>query len=141
MVTTKGRYALGMLLQLAQQPADRFVSLKTIAERQQVSMKYLEMIVSLLNKGGLVESTRGKDGGYRLARKAEEITVAQVLRATEGSMAPVSCISCGESSCEHADTCLTLPMWQRLDQLTDRYLSGVTLSDLLNGKVDGSISY
>lgn len=136
MVTTKGRYALGILLDLATQPAEAFVSLKTVAQRQQVSMKYLEMIVSLLNKGGLVESSRGKDGGYRLRRPAAEITVAQVLRATEGSMSPVACISCGETACEHADNCLTLPMWQRLDKLTDDYLSGVTIADLLDGKVD-----
>ncbi len=140
MISTKGKYALQTMIDLAQQAeADGeavCVSLKAIAERQEISMKYLEAIVSLLNKGGLVRSTRGKDGGYRLAKPASEITVAEVMAMTEGSLAPVSCLdTCADGTCAHANSCLTLPMWQRLDRIIDTYLSGVTIDDLIHGRV------
>ena len=133
-VTSKGRYALRVMLDLAQHPEDGFISLKTVAERQDISMKYLEMIVGHLKKAELVESTRGKEGGYRLSRPASDITVAEVLHSTEGSMAAVSCLDAGENRCERAAQCLTLPMWKKLDAVMDNYLSGVSVQDLLDGK-------
>ncbi len=130
-VTSKGRYALRVMIDLAQHPDEGFVSLKTVAERQGISMKYLEMIVSSLKKAELVESTRGKEGGYRLSRPAAEITVADVLQSAEGSLAAVSCL---ESGCDRAEQCLTLPLWKHLDTIMDDFLSGVTLQDVLDGK-------
>ena len=144
MISIKGKYALQTLLDLAQQEkrssevstCGDYVSLKVIAERQNISMKYLEAIVAVLNKGGLLKSTRGKDGGYRLARPASEITVAEVMALTEGSLAPVSCLdTCGEGQCAHADGCLTQPMWQKLDSIIDAYLSGITIEDILCGRI------
>lgn len=134
MVSTKGRYALRIMLDLAAQPPETFISLKSIAERQEISMKYLEMIVSLLCKNGLLQSSRGKTGGYRLTHPADSITVSAVLAATEGSMAPVACLDC-KDPCKRAALCLTLPMWQHLDRITTDYLSGITVQDLLDGKV------
>ncbi len=130
MVSTKGRYALRVMLDLALHSDEAFVSLKAICARQGVSFKYLETIVSLLHKGKLVESSRGKEGGYRLARPAEQITVSEVLRLTEGSIAPVACLSDGGNGCDRAENCLTLPMWKQLNQLIETYLSGVTLASL-----------
>lgn len=132
MISTKGRYALRVLLDLAQQPEGEYISLKSISQRQAVSMKYLESIVSMLNKAGMVDSLRGKNGGYRLSRKPEEYTVGSVLKLTEGSLAPVACLAC-ETACKRTDTCMTRPMWQELDELIDRYLEGKTLADLLKG--------
>ena len=139
MISTKGRYALQTMLDLAQQAKaepDIFVSLKAIAERQNISLKYLESIVAMLNKGGLVHSSRGKDGGYQLAKPAKEISVSAVMALTEGSLAPVSCLdTCADGTCAHADSCLTLPMWQHLDRIIDDYLSGVTIEDLIERNV------
>lgn len=138
-ISTKGRYALRVMLDLAEHKEDGYISLKDIAERQEVSMKYLEMIVAMLNRAGFVSSQRGKSGGYRLTRKPEEYTIGSILKMTEGSLAPVSCLDQGGESCSRAGTCITLPMWKKLDQLIDDYLEGITLSELLEEK-DGSFS-
>ena len=130
-ISTKGRYALRMMLDLAQHGHEGFVSLKHVSERQEVSLKYLEAITASLNRAGLVRSQRGKEGGYRLSRPAAEITVADVLQSAEGSLAAVSCL---ESGCDRAEHCLTLPLWKHLDTIMDDYLSGVTLQDVLDGK-------
>jgi Rrf2 family protein len=132
-VTSKGRYALRVMLDLAQHPDDGFVSLKTIAERQSISMKYLESIVCSLKKAGLVESSRGKEGGYSLSRAPEDYPVGEILRSTEDKLAPVACITAEGVACEQASACLTLPMWRELDELTNRYLDTVSLRDLLTG--------
>lgn len=132
MISTRGRYALRVLIDLAQHPDQSCVPLKAIAERQGVSLKYLESIVALLTKGGLLVSTRGKEGGYRLARPASQVFVGEAIRLTEGSLSPVSCLSCGDP-CDRAEVCLTLPMWRKLDQLIDGYLSGVSIQMLLDG--------
>ena len=132
MISTKGRYALRVMLDLAQNQEERFVSLKEISKRQDISMKYLEMIVSILNKGHLIQSQRGKDGGYRLSKRAEQYTVASILKLTEGTLAPVACIDCMKPQCGRADKCLTLPMWKQLDRLIHEYLEGITLQDLLS---------
>ena len=133
-ITTKGRYALRVMLDLAQHADAGFVSLKVTAERQNVSLKYLEMIISHLKKAGLVESTRGKEGGYRLTRAPDQYTVLEILSSIEDNLAPVSCIQAGEIRCDHAEACRTIPMWKELDEITNRYLSSVTLEDLLTGQ-------
>ena len=132
-VTTRGRYALRIMLDLAQHPDDGFISLKTIAERQAISMKYLESIVCSLKKAGLVESSRGKEGGYALSRPPEDYPVGEILRSSEDKLAPVSCITAEGVACAQAAGCLTLPMWRELDKLTNRYLDTVSLHDLLSG--------
>lgn len=136
MVSTKGRYALRVMLDLAMQEQERYISLNDIAGRQRISMKYLEAIVALLNKAGLLQSRRGKDGGYRLARKPGEYPVSEILKLTEGTLAPVACMEEDGCSfeCELRANCLTRPMWQKLDGIIDSYLSGVTIQDLMEGK-------
>ena len=133
-ITSKGRYALRVMLDLAQHPDDGFVSLKTVAERQGISMKYLEAIVGNLKKAELLESTRGKEGGYRLSRDPADYTVEEILHAIEDNLAPVSCIKDGSIQCDRADACQTLPMWKELDEITNAYLNTVTLEDLLTGE-------
>ena len=133
-ITSKGRYALRVMIDLAQHPEEGFVSLKTVAERQNISMKYLEMIVSGLKRGELLESSRGKEGGYRLCRRPEGYSVGEILRCLEDNLAPVSCIRDGEIQCDKAAACITLPMWKELDEITNRYLKTVTLEDLLTGE-------
>ena len=132
-ITSKGRYALRVMLDLAQHPEDGFVSLKTVAERQEISMKYLEAIVGSLKKAELLESTRGKEGGYRLSREPADYTVEEILRSIEDNLAPVSCIRDGSVSCDKAAACLTVPMWMELDEITNKYLESITLADLLSG--------
>ena len=133
-VTSKGRYALRVMLDLAQHPDEGYISLKTVAERQDISMKYLEAIVGALKKAGLVDSSRGKEGGYSLLRPPEEYSVGEILRSTEDKLAPVSCITAEGVSCAQASACLTLPMWRELDELTNAYLDTVSLRDLLTGE-------
>ena len=133
-ITTKGRYALRVMLDLAQHADEGVVSLKVTADRQNVSLKYLEMIISHLKKAGLVESTRGKEGGYRLTRPADRYTVLEILESIEDNLAPVACIQAGEIRCDHAEACLTIPMWMELDEITNRYLASVSLQDLLTGR-------
>ena len=133
-VTSKGRYALRVMLDLAQHPEDGFISLKTVAERQDISMKYLEMIVSGLKKAELVDSSRGKEGGYRLNRSPSEYSVGEILRSLEDNLAPVACIKDGNIHCEQASACMTVPMWKELDDITNAYLGSITLEDLLTGE-------
>ena len=133
-ITSKGRYALRVMLDLAQHPEDGFISLKTVADRQQISMKYLEAIVGSLKKAELLESTRGKEGGYQLVKAPADYTVGEILRAIEDNLAPVSCIKDGSVQCDKAAACLTVPMWKELDDLTNSYLAAVTLQDLLTGE-------
>ncbi len=133
-VTSKGRYALRVMLDLAQHPEDGYVSLKTVADRQGISMKYLEMIVGGLKKAELVDSTRGKEGGYKLKRSPADYNVGEILRSLEDNLAPVACIKDGSVHCEQASACMTIPMWKELDDITNAYLDGVTLEDLLTGE-------
>ena len=133
-ITSKGRYALRVMLDLAQHPDEGFISLKTIAERHDISMKYLEAIVGSLKKAGLVESSRGKEGGYALSRPPQDYPIGEILRCMEDKIAPVSCITAGGVSCAQASGCLTLPMWRELDELTNAYLDSVTLRDLITGE-------
>ena len=133
-ITTKGRYALRVMLDLAQHPDEGFVSLKTVSDRNGISMKYLEMIVSSLKKAELVESSRGKEGGYRLSRSPAEYSVGEILRCLEDNLAPVACIKDGNIHCEQASACMTVPMWKELDDITNAYLGSITLEDLLTGE-------
>ena len=136
MVSTKGRYALRVMIDLAEHQKEGFISLRDVAERQEISMKYMEAIVAVLNRAGLLESRRGKPGGYRLSRDPSEITAGEVLRLTEGSLAPVACMEKGGcSECARASCCQTLPMWQQLDALIEAYLSKISIMDLAEGKV------
>ena len=123
------------MLDLAAHMEDGYISLKTIADRQGISMKYLEAIVGNLKRADLLDSTRGKEGGYKLHRNADEYRVGEILRCMEGNLAPVSCInSDGTINCDKAAGCLTAPMWVELDELTSRYLNTITLEDLLSGE-------
>ncbi|MBQ0005192.1 MAG: Rrf2 family transcriptional regulator [Clostridiales bacterium] len=133
MVSTKGRYALIVMIDLAKNQGDSYVSLADIAERQNLSMKYLENVVSILNKGNMLQSLRGKKGGYRLARPVADYKMSELLSLTEGSLAPVECIKNNDISCEKAASCMTLPLWVGLDRAIEEYLSKVTLEDVING--------
>ena len=131
-VSTKGRYALRMLLDLAEHKDEGFIALKEIAERQSISKQYLEQIVSLLNTSNILRANRGKQGGYMLAKLPSQITVGQVLRITEGSLAPVACMDDEVNFCERADFCKTLPMWKGLNKVIADYLNGVNLQSILD---------
>lgn len=133
-ISTKGRYALRMLVDLAQNQGDGFVSLKDIAQRQDISKKYLEQIVSMLNKPDILNTNRGYQGGYRLAKKPEEYTVGDILRITEGGIAPVACLDSKYVQCDRADSCITLPIWQGLNKVICDYLDGVTLQDIIDNE-------
>ena len=131
-VSTKGRYALRLMLDLVEHQGDGYVSLKDIAQRQEISKKYLEQIVPTLSCAGFLLTNRGYQGGYRLARRPNEYTVRDILCLTEGSLAPVACLDAGEAPCPRSVGCPTLPLWQGLDRVIREYLAGVTLQDLLD---------
>ena len=133
-ISTKGRYALRMLLDLATHQADGYVSLKDISERQALSKKYLEQIVPALNRAKLLETNRGFQGGYRLSMPADAYTVGEILRITEGGLAPVSCLKNKHDDCPRRADCPTLPVWQGLQNAIESYLDSVTLQDLLDQK-------
>lgn len=135
MISTKGRYALRIMLDLAQNREDGYISLSKISQRQGISVKYLEAIISVLNKAGMVESQRGKEGGYRLTKGPEEYSVGAIVKLTEGSIAPVACLENDHAPCEHRLDCLTLPLWVKLEGVVDNYLESVSLIDLLERKI------
>ncbi len=133
-ISTRGRYALRMLADIAENQGDGYVSLKDISERQSISKKYLEQIVPALNSAGIIVAGRGFMGGYRLSKEPIAISVADVLRATEGSLAPVSCLEGDTNTCERARGCDTLFVWQGLMEVIENYLERVTLRDILSRK-------
>lgn len=133
MVSTKGRYALTVMVDLAKNEGDGYVSLADIAEREKLSMKYLESIISILNKGGMLQSLRGKNGGYKLARDPGDYNISEILLLTEGTLAPVNCIMQDGVQCDKAATCSTLPLWAGLDKVIEDYLSDITLEDVIKG--------
>lgn len=137
MISTRGRYALRVMIDLAERYENGYVSLGEIAKRQELSGKYLESIIATFTKAGLVEGVRGKGGGYRLVKKTSEYTAGEILRLAEGPLAPVACLSEPERPCHRAADCRTLPLWQGLDKLVSEYLDSVTLEDLINGMVSG----
>ena len=129
-VSTRGRYALRLMLDLAMNNTGEPVRLKDVAKRQEISEKYLEQIISILNKAGFVKSVRGPAGGYSLKRKPEEYTVGMILRLTEGSLAPVSCLTPNATPCSRMANCRTYEMWKGLDDLISNYFGNITLADL-----------
>ena len=131
MISTRGRYALRVMIDLAEHIDEGYIPLQTIAKRQGISEKYLESILAVLSKAGLLDAVRGKGGGYRLTRKPEEYPLGEILRLTEGSLAPVACLEEGAHPCDRAAQCRTLPVWNRLGQIMGDYLDSVTLRDLL----------
>ena len=130
-VSTKGRYALRVMIDLAEQHTQDRTPLKEIAERQEISQKYIETIMTLLSKNGFVEAVHGKGGGYKLNKKPEEYRVGDILRLTEGSLSPVACLEKGAAECPRKSECRTLPLWTKLDDLVENYLDSVTLADLM----------
>ncbi len=130
-ISTKGRYALRMLLDLAEHQGDGYIALKDIAQRQEISKKYLEQIVPILNRAEILKTNRGFQGGYRLAKSPEKLTAGDILRATEGNLAPVACLDGDEIDCPRSEHCPTLPLWQGLSKVINEYLDSVTLQDLI----------
>ena len=130
MISTKGRYALRVMTDLAEHANGTFIPLKEVAARQEISQKYLESIMVSLSKGGMVEGVHGKGGGYRLTRAPEDYRVGDILRLTEGTLAPVACLEKGAAPCHRAPECRTLPMWQKLDAMINSYFDGITIADL-----------
>ena len=130
LISTRGRYALRVMVDLAERQAEQFVPLKEIAQNQEISEKYLESILKTLVQAGMLEGLRGKGGGYRLTRPPERYTVGEILRLTEGSLAPVACLEPNPSPCARMSRCRTLPMWKKLDELIQNFFSGITLADL-----------
>ena len=131
MISTKGRYALRVMIDLAEHNSDSYIPLRDIAGRQEISEKYLESIVSVFSKAGFLDGLRGKGGGYRLTRDPAQYTVGSMLRLVEGSLAPVACLDHKPNQCARAAECRTLPVWEKLDSLISGYLDSVTLADLL----------
>ena len=136
-ISTKGRYALRMMVDLAEHQNGEYIPLRETAERQDISQKYLESIMTALSKAGLVDGAHGKGGGYKLSRAPEEYKVGEILRLTEGSLAPVACLENGAGPCSRAAQCRTLPMWTELDRLISGYLDGVTVADLMKAREGG----
>ena len=133
-ISTKGRYALRMLLDLAEHTGDGYVALKDIAERQNISKKYLEQIVPMLNKSDILQTNRGFQGGYRLAKSPDKYTVGDILRITEGSIAPVACLEQDPVLCSRSEECAMLPVWQGLYRVINDYLDNITLQDILDNQ-------
>ncbi|HJB91201.1 MAG TPA: RrF2 family transcriptional regulator [Candidatus Eisenbergiella merdigallinarum] len=130
-ISTRGRYALRVMIDLAENGNGEYIAMKKIAERQGISLKYLERILPVLTQNRIVEGVSGKGGGYRLTRRPEEYKVGEILRLTEGDLAPVACIGCGAKECERAEHCRTQPMWTEFYNITNAYFDGITLSELV----------
>lgn len=131
MISTRGRYALRVIVDLAEHAGGRCIPMKEVAQRQGISLKYLEKILPVLVAGKLVEGIHGKGGGYRLTQEPARITVGQVLRLTEGDLAPVSCLECSTQSCERSAECRTLPVWSELNRRINEYLNSVSIADMM----------
>lgn len=131
-VSTKGRYALRVMIDLAEHPSDGYIPLKEIAKRQEISEKYLESILKILVKGDMVTGLRGKGGGYRLNRAPKQYTAGSILRLTEDSLAPVACLEKPQNQCPRAAKCRTLPMWQQLDTMIQDFFDKITILDLMD---------
>lgn len=130
-VSTRGRYALRVLVDMAEHSMDERVPLKEIVERQHISQKYIESIMTLLSKNGFVDGIHGKGGGYKLNRKPNEYIVGDILRLTEGTLAPVACLEKDAEKCPKENVCRTVGMWRKLDELIETYLDSVTIADLM----------
>ncbi|MCH5212400.1 MAG: Rrf2 family transcriptional regulator [Oscillospiraceae bacterium] len=131
-ISTKGRYAIRLMIDIAQYSNGGNVSLKDVSRRQGISLKYLEQIVNMLSKAGFLRSQRGSQGGYRMVRKPEEYTIGDILRITEGELAPVSCLEGEENTCPRASVCPTISFWEGLYDIINKYLDSKTVADLIN---------
>ena len=131
LISTKGRYALRVMLDLAEHYGKGFLPMKEIAKRQNISLKYLERILPVLTRNKMIEGLQGKGGGYRLTSAPDMYRVGDILRLTEGDLAPVACLGCAADICERSRTCKTLPMWTEFHKLTNTYFDGITLSDIM----------
>lgn len=131
LISTRGRYAIRLMIDLAENDTGSYIPMKDVAERQELSLKYMERITPVLTKNGLIEGIHGKGGGYRLTKAPEEYRIGDILRLTEGDLAPVSCLECGAKPCERAGECRTLPMWTQFKDVIDEYFDGIKLSDLM----------
>lgn len=131
-ISTKGRYALRIMLDLAMNNQGEYIPIKDISERQEVSVKYIEQIISLLNRAGFVRSVRGNHGGYMLSGQPKDYTVGMILRCAEGSIAPVSCLDDAINQCPRSETCITLPLWTRLNEAINQVVDNTTLQDLID---------
>ncbi len=138
LISTKGRYALRVMIDLAEHQSGRYLPLKEVAERQEISEKYLESIIKLLVQAGLLEGVRGKGGGYRLTRPPEQYRVGDILRLTEGTLSPVSCLEQSPMQCARASSCRTLPMWDKLYTMLNDFFDGITIADLMNSAQGGN---
>ena len=133
MISTKGRYSIRILLDLAEHRNGGYIPMKEVAARQDISLKYIEKLMPALKAAGFIESVHGIGGGYRLAREPETYTLWDILLRSEGDLAPVSCLSCGAAPCPRAASCRTLPMWQEYARRTNEFFDGITLADLMAG--------
>ncbi len=140
-ISTRGRYALRMMLDMVLSDSNKPVRVKEIAERQEISEKYMEQIMSVLNKAGFVRSVRGPQGGYFLTRKPEEYTVGMILRLTEGSLSPVDCLEEGAPVCKRVDSCTTILLWRKLDDAIRGVVDHVTLQDLVDWSQEQNHDY
>lgn len=131
MISTRGRYALRVLIDLAEHYPDKYIPMKDVAKRQGLSLKYIERIMPALSKGKLVEGVHGKGGGYRLTKSPEDYKVGEILRLTEGNLAPVACLECDAKPCERAAECRTLPMWRKFHMMVNEYFDSITLAELV----------
>ena len=136
MISTKGRYALRVMIDLAEHCNGEYIPMKDVVKRQQVSQKYVERIMTMLSKADFVEAVHGKGGGYRLNRGPDEYIVGDILRLTEGSLAPVACLDCDAEECERADQCRTLPMWKELNNRITDFFDGITIADLMKKDIE-----
>ena len=130
-VSTRGRYALRVLVDLAEHSQNKRIALKEIAERQEISQKYIEAIMTLLSKNGYVDAVHGKGGGFKLSKSLNDYKIGDILRLTEGTLAPVACLEENAQDCPRKKDCRTLPMWQKLDNLIESYLDSISLADLM----------
>lgn len=134
LISTRGRYALRVLLDLAENQDKGYIAMKKVAERQELSLKYIERIMPVLSKNHYVEGVQGKGGGYRLVKNPKEYRIGDILRLTERTLAPVACLECNSKTCQREKTCKTLPMWREFYQIINDYFDNITLADLMNGE-------
>ena len=135
LISTRGRYALRVLLDLAEHDDGKYIPMKEIAERQDLSLKYIERIMPALTQNCFVEGVQGKGGGYRLVRHPKDYKIGDILRLMQGDLSPVSCLECDAKPCDRAGECLTLPMWIKFKNMIDEYFDGITLENLLAGDI------
>ncbi|MGE5493712.1 MAG: RrF2 family transcriptional regulator [Burkholderiales bacterium] len=135
-ISTRGRYALRLMLELAMAPEGEYTTIKSIAERQEISEKYLEQIITSLSRAGYVKSARGAQGGYKLAKPAEEYTVGMILRTIEGNLVPVACMEDEPNQCPRSTQCVTLDIWKQINDAVNNVIDNITLADLVKKQRD-----